>query len=374
MKVGINASFLRKPGTGIGQVTQHALTALFETHPENEYILYVEEEIQDFDVPDVVTVRVVKAPYKRDDLIRKTLWEKFELPGAVRQDQCDTLLSLYQSATVAPDHVRHVMVVHDLIPEVKPAYLNNWRKKLYWSFTKTAIGEADHIVAISCHTAEDIQKLLYVDAKKITPSLISIDPMLQEPIEPEEKTRVRTDYGLPHDYLLIAGGLEQRKNVEATIRAYNRLLDWDWQMPNLVIAGKLMPELAPLITDVEKIVSELHLEERVHILDFVPQEDLPGLYAAATLFLFPSTYEGFGMPLLESMSQGTPVLTSCHSSLPEVGGNAVAYTDCDEEAIAERMQELLLDHGALYKLGEKGRERAHTFTWACFVRDVQGAL
>jgi glycosyltransferase involved in cell wall biosynthesis len=113
-----------------------------------------------------------------------------------------------------------------------------------------------------------------------------------------------------------------RKNTEGVLRAYKILLEAygnaSW-LPKLVISGKLMPNLAPLVADVTQLVEGLELEKYVTLLDWVPQEDLPALYKNAGVFVYPSLYEGFGLPVLEAMNQGVPVITSKTSSLPEVG-------------------------------------------------------
>ena len=141
------------------------------------------------------------------------------------------------------------------------------------------------------------------------------------------------------------------------------------ELPQLVLTGKLMPELAPLIVDVEKLVKELNLTKQVKILDFMPQENLPAIYANASLFVYPSRYEGFGIPVLEAMNQGTPVITAKTSSLPEVGGDSVLYCDPeDPKDIAMVMQNVLLHEKLRETLSQRGKERAKNFDWKNFTK------
>ncbi len=159
--------------------------------------------------------------------------------------------------------------------------------------------------------------------------------------------------------------LKETLNSNNSFIAQNSKLE----VPALVISGKLMPELAPLVTDVEKMVKELGLKERVKLLDFVSQEDLPALYKNANIFVYPSLYEGFGLPVLEAMNCGTPVICSNVSSLLEVGGTAVEYFNPkDEKELAEKMKKLLQDENLRQSLSEKGKEQTKKFSWEKFVR------
>lgn len=384
MKVGINASFLRKPATGIGQVTLHFLEelskspdVLSKTKARNiEFVLYLEEEIDSSLGLSDRFARKAFLPllWKRDDLVRKILWEKYALPRRAKKDGCDVLLSLYQSATVVPGRMKHVMLVHDIIPRLFPEYLGNARKRKYQDLIEMAIAKADAIVTVSAKTKNDLVSHLKIIAKKITVSSIDVDPIFKKPVLRKRCAEVMKKYGLQPGYVYLGGGLEKRKNAEAFLRAYKRLVTMHKKekfvpiIPKLVISGKLMPQLAPLIVDVEKLVKELNLSTRTKIIGFVPQEDLPALYAEAGVFVFPSLYEGFGLPVLEAMSQGTPVMTSKTTSLPEVGGDAVAY--CDPESIedmAEALKRLLSDAQLRATLGARGKERSLEFSWERFV-------
>ncbi len=157
--------------------------------------------------------------------------------------------------------------------------------------------------------------------------------------------------------------------LEEILNIQNLDIQSKFKIPPLVISGKLMPELAPLVTDVEKMVKELGLKERVKLLDFVSQEDLPALYKNANIFVYPSLYEGFGLPVLEAMNCGTPVICSNVSSLLEVGGTAVEYFNPkDEKELAEKMKKLLQDENLRQSLSEKGKEQTKKFSWEKFVR------
>ena len=378
MHIGINASFLRKPYTGIGQVTTHVLNELAKRSKEDKsmknhkFFVYLEEDC-DIELPKNFHKKsFLPKFYKRDDLFRKLYWENRMVLKQARKDKCDILFSLYQSATINKyTDIKHVMLVHDVIPHIFPEYVNNLRKKIYWQKVEKGMYASNKIITVSEHTKIDLEKKLNIKGTKIIVDKISVDPIFQKECGEEKQKKVLQKYNLQAGYIYSGGGLEMRKNVEGTLRAYKKLRD-DWsEAPDLVISGKLMPELSPLITDVEKIAGELGLGNCVHILGFVPQEDLPALYKSAKLFVFPSRYEGFGMPVLEAMNMGTPVLTAKNSSLEEVGGDTVEYVETDEvDELCEKMKELLQDDDKLKGMSKKGKERTKEFSWERFVDTV----
>lgn len=386
MKIGINASFARKPNTGIGQVTVNFLQKLIKSKfgsgklKNLEFVLYLEEDI-DFKLPKNFTKKVFLPVWRRDDLIRKIWWEKKLLPKKAKKDKCDVFVSLYQSTTVMPEEIKHIMVVHDIIPELFPEYLNNSRKKEYWNLAKEAIEKSDKIVAVSKRTEKDLIQHLGIDSKKISIGHIDTDKIYKKEISESKSKKVLKKYGLKKGYIYGGGGMEVRKNIEELIHSYKVLLESNKKthliknFPQLVISGKLMPELAPLVTDVERIVKEMNLTKQVRLLDFVPQEDLPALYSNALVFVYPSLYEGFGLPVLEAMNMGTPVIASKKSSLPEVGRDAVLYCDPkDTSDIMMVLRNVILNEHIREELRRRGKERAKNFSWESFVKKLFGII
>ncbi|MFA5985807.1 MAG: glycosyltransferase family 1 protein [Parcubacteria group bacterium] len=378
MNIGINASFMRKPGTGIGQVTTHFLHELIRrSHTDrsfkNHKFFIYSEELIDMDFPKNFTCRhFLPHYYRRDDLFRRLLWEKFSLPCCAHRDKCDVLISLYQSATVIKyTDMRHIMVVHDVIPHIFAEYLDNMRKKIYWKYVEKGMYGSHKIIAVSEYTKIDLATRLNIKEQKITVAPIAVDPIFSNIVSQEEMDRVMDVYKLESKkYIYTGGGLELRKCADRTLRAYKMLRERIPDAPTLVISGKLMPELAPLIVDVEQIVYDLGLVDHVRIIGFVPQADLPALYKGAVCFVFPSLYEGFGMPVLEAMNIGTPVITSRDSSLSEVGGDAVVYAEHDDEALCEKMREVILDHTLQEMISAKEKEQAQKFSWQSFVEKI----
>lgn len=409
MRIGINASFLRKPGTGIGQVTfnfleklkqfptrlpdgQVSIRQLADQFPINdsnskifkeeklEFILYTEEPI-DLKLPDNFRVRSFLPFWKRDDLLRKFLWEK-QLVREAAKDHCDVFLSLYQAATIfhASSVKQHVMVVHDLIPRLFPEYRGTLRRRLYWRAVERAIRRADTLVAVSEATKHDLVEF-GIDHERITVASPDTAPCFAtEPSEAASRA-VLEKYGLTPGYLYHGGGLEVRKNARNLLLAYQTLADKErsgtlsMTLPPLVISGKIFPESNTLATPVRTLVTELGLGDRVRLLDFVPEEDLPALYQQALFFIYPSLYEGFGLPVLEALRMGTPVLAADTSSLPEVAGDAALYIDPTSVAsIASGMERLLFDSALREQLSAAARGECARFGWEHFVTTILTTL
>jgi len=381
MKIGINASFARKSNTGIGQVSINFLKELSK-FKKDKFVLYLEEDLpKNIKLPKNFKKRIFLPLWRRDDLIRKVWWEKILLPKKIKEDKCDVFLSLYQCSTKLDKRTKHIMFVHDVIPELFPEYLNNSRKRKYWNLTKEAIRQADKIIAISARTEKDLIQQLGIDPKKITVNHIDVDEIYKKEISEIKSVKILKKYKLKPRYIYSGGGLEIRKNIEGLIKAYAILFESNKRsqliqnFPQLVISGKLMPKLAPLALDAEKLVKKLNLKRNVKLLDFVPQNDLPVLYKNARVFVFPSFYEGFGLPVLEAMNVGIPVITSKKASLPEVGRDAVLYFNPEDvQDMAMVMKNVLLNENIRTELKRRGRERAKNFEWKKFVKKLFGII
>jgi len=378
MRIGINASFARKPNTGIGQVTLNFLKELARQKSEYVFVLYLEEDLPaEIKLPKNFEKKIFLPVWKRDDLIRKIWWEKYQLVKHIEEDKCEAFVSLYQCPTILPKKIEHLMVVHDLIPHIFPQYLNNARKKAYQNFSEGAIHRANKIIAVSSRTEKDLIKYLEIDPKNITVAYIDVDGIFKKEVSETQSAKVLKRYKLKPGYLYCGGGLDIRKNIENLLITYKSLLDRNKndhlfaEIPKLVISGKLMPQMAPLITDAAKMIKELDLTKHVRLLDMVPQEFLPALYKNASVFIYPSKYEGFGMPVLEAMNQGTAVIAGKNSSLPEIGCDGILYCDPDDiQDMAMVIRNALLKKELRQTIAARGKERAKEFSWKKFTEKI----
>jgi len=249
-----------------------------------------------------------------------------------------------------------VLTIHDLIPILLPDTVS-LRARLFFRLThRLALRSADRIIAVSEATKRDLINVLGVEETRIT----AIPHGVESRFHPQSQTeieRVRTAYELPEEFVLYLGINKPHKNLVNLIHAYALL---PASVPSLVIAG-VWDNRYP---DAKEQVERLGLTGRVDFLGPVNEMDLPGLYAAATVFVFPSRYEGFGFPVLEAMACGVPVITSNGSSLPELVGNAVLQVDPrDIEQIALALDTMLTAPILRGSLREAGLARAREFSW-----------
>ncbi len=391
MKIGIDASFLRKPGTGIGQVTASFLHHLsdpaiscgaakswqfFGGLQEAEFILYTEEPTE-VSLPDRFRVRTFLPKYwKRDDVIRRALWER-QLAIEARRDGCDMFVSLYQSGTRfrADSKVWHIMVVHDIIPRFFPEYLDKWTRRWHWRLVERGIASASHLVAVSEYTKQDIMRELHIGESKITVAYPGISAVFDSVCSDEYRDQVLRKYQVDPGYIYHGGGFEARKNARMVLDAYAMLKATRSRRgidtPKLLLSGKIHSKKNPLATDIEGLIRKYDLARDVVLTGFVPEEALPALYRGALMFVYPSLYEGFGLPPIESMSQGVPVIASRSSSLPEVCGDAALFVDpLHSGEMTEAMGRLLDDAVLRDELARKGMEHVKQFSWNIFVRRV----
>ena len=237
--------------------------------------------------------------------------------------------------------IRSVVTIHDLIFLRHPEFYHWLDTKIYaWKFRQT-LKEADHIIAISECTKRDIQYYGDVDDSKISIVYQSFAPRFSAIVTDEQRSQVRTTYQLPERYILNVGSIEARKNILQAVQALPLLPD----DIALVIVGRH----TSYTDQVLQYIHEHHLEQRVRVLHGVPDEHLPVLYAMAEAFVYPSVYEGFGIPIIEAISCGLPVVACTGSCLEEAGGPDSAYVQPgDVEGMAEAIRHSLL--------GEEGRE------------------
>ncbi|MFA5871158.1 MAG: glycosyltransferase family 1 protein [Parcubacteria group bacterium] len=374
MKIGINASFLRKSDTGIGQVTRGFIENLIKSHPEdNEYFLYLENDI-DLDLPKNFRKRIsLPKIYGRDDLIRKIWWEKLLLPRMAARDKCELFISLYQSPTILKG-IRHKMLVHDMVWKIFPEYLDNWRKKFYASLIWRGVKKADEIFAVSEWTKRDIHKYLKIKAQSIKVSYPSISAEFAGEKDPQSDNKILDKYDIYGRYVFYVGGFDFRKNIPDLLAAFREMLSrYQFGDIKLVLAGDDKSKFSPLFSDLKKEIKTADLKDKVILAGFVQQKDLPALYRNCDLFVFPSIYEGFGLPVLEAMTSGAPAAVSKSSSLPEVGGNAVLYFNSHDTEEMARVMAKVLKNGKLRRsLSEKAEARSKRFSWDAFNKNIIG--
>ncbi len=362
-KLLINGWFWGRTDTGSGQYLHGLLWELYKALPDWQIMLLVPPIYGDYRLPPPPpTVQKVRAPlpgWAVNAQLVKLSWEQKVFPRWTKCLHADVAFVPYWgSPRRSPAPV--AVTIHDMIPVLLEDYASGMLARAYtWLVSKSA-RRADAILTVSQSAADDIIRLLEVPADKVHVTYESLGAP-HAPVEDEEElVRIREQYDLPERYLFYLGGFDPRKNVPLMLRAYARARQLRPDLPDLVIAGKLPDPKDRWFTDPRPIITALGLQDHVRVLGFVPDAHKPALYTMTELFLFPSRYEGFGMPPLEAMACGAPALVADNSSLPEITGGIVQPVPTDDE---EAYARAILD--VLDNLPDRDLliARARAFTW-----------
>ncbi len=294
-------------------------------------------------------------------------WLRFplSLPLALRGSRYDLLHVQYFLPPVSPP--RSVVTIHDISFVLHPELFTLLERLVFSRLIPASARRAGAVITDSEHSRRDM-----IERWGLSPSKVSVIPLAPAPMfAPVDRGRalglVRDRYGLPERFLLNTGRMQPRKNLGRLIRAYGRARKEAGVTIPLVIAGSRKYNYE----EVETAVSSADLGNNVILPGPVPDEDLPALYSAAEVFVFPSLYEGFGLPPLEAMACGTPVVASHAASLAEVLGDAALLFDPqDEEAMAEAIVRAMTDPNLRESLRARGLERASRFTWERTARET----
>ena len=294
--------------------------------------------------------------------------EQISVPMDLRREAIDLFHAPHY---VLPPLVpcRSVVTIHDCIHLMFPQYLPN---RLAWGYARASMWAATHrsdrVLTVSEASKRDILRFFHIPPEKIDVIYNGIDERFWTPPSEEAVCRVRERYRLDDPFLLYAGNIKPHKNLERVIDAFDRLRKEGFADLKLMIIGDEISKYAAL----RRAVHRHHLHKHVRFFGFVPDDTLAVLYRLADVFVFPSLYEGFGLPPLEAMASGTPVVTSNVSSLPEVAGDAALLVDPrDPEAIAGAIRMLLTDRTLREDLRERGLARAHAFSWETSIARVR---
>jgi len=360
MRIGIDATALPMQLYGAGNYISQLIQALPRVDAANEYVIFAKPiHARLLSSPSVHIISTSLA-----SRFMRIAWEQTALPILARQHRLDLLHSPHYTMPLLHP-CKSVVTFHDMTFFLYPE-LHEWYKRIYFpAIIRASARRADAIIADSESTRQDILRTLKLDASKVfsVPLGVSVDFFHRSP---SEVARVREKFRLPNSFILSVGVLEPRKNFPTLVRAFKNLVERELSH-SLVIAGKKGWQYEEIFNTVRN----LDLQSRVLFLDYVPQNDLPSLYHAADLFVYPSLYEGFGLPVLEAMACGTPVITSNISSMPEITGDAALLVNPrDETELVDAMQRVLTDNALRDKLARNGLERAKQFSWERTARET----
>lgn len=253
-----------------------------------------------------------------------------------------------------------VITLHDLIPYIMPETVDRPHLDYTLKNTPYILEDVSHIITVSNYSKSDIQKYFGIDDENITVTHLAADPIFMPLDRDNAKRMIFNKYGVDKKYVLYLGGFSQRKNIARLIRAFKRVIIEKEEIINLLILGEHSRSFKALW----KLTEELELCDYVKFLNFVPTADLPYFYNGAEVFAYPSLYEGFGLPPLEAMQCGTPVITSNVSSIPEIVGNAcLLINPYSIDNISDSILTLLSDRDEWQKYSLMGIEKAKEYSW-----------
>lgn len=300
-------------------------------------------------------------------------WDRFTLPAMARRDKLDVFLSPYYKAP-AIRACPVAVTIHDLIFLRLPPALSG-RGKLYCRLFRTRARRFAHnaaaVLTVSDHARRDIVELLDVPEKKVHVVGHCVGPQYLRVENPQMLDAVKQVYGIEGEYLLYVGNFSRHKNVDGLLRTYARLDPTLQQRVRLVLAGGEGPGLRR----VRSVVRRLRLDHAVRITGHVEEEHLPALYSAAAAFVTLTHWEGFGLPVLEAMACGTPVLCSKRAALPEVVGDGAVVVDPDDhDACLSALTSILTNDSLRAEMRVRGPARANDFAPRRFARRTLAAL
>ena len=357
MRIGIDATALPAQPVGVGNYIIQFVKALAKMDIDYELIVFAQKSKRDlFDIPNDENLHWVIVPDKSP--MYRLIWEQTTFPKLVHRAEVDLLHSLHYTQPIRLG-CPSIVTIHDMTFFLFPD-LHTRSKRLFFPFAiRSSVRRADALIAISESTRQDSIRLLGVSPQKIFTTQLGITDEFRVVKDNELLAKVREKYDLPEEFVLYVGLVEPRKNIPFLIRAYKSLAD-EGIKHNLVIVGRI----GWMYQEVFKQIEELGLEGRVQFTGYLPQDDLPMVYNLASLFVYPTKYEGFGLPALEAMACGTPVVTTAISSLPEIVGDAgLLIPPGDEQALASAMAEVLHDSTLFNQLRTRGLQRSEHFTW-----------
>lgn len=294
-------------------------------------------------------------------------WQEVYVPEALIREN----LSLYhvpQNGIGLPKSkvCKYVVTIHDLIPYVYPETTGKGYLKKFLGEMPFIIENSDHIITVSEWSKNDIMRFFNVPEERITVIYEAAEPHFKPLDKVKAKEFLAHKYGVKKPFLLYIGGYSPRKNVTGLINAFAKIAAQDSEIV-LCLPGKRDKEQESS----ELLVEALGLEERVKFIGFVPNEDLPYLYSAAEIFVYPSFYEGFGLPPLEAMACGTATLCSDASCLPEISGkDGLYFSPYNTIEMAEKIWKVLKDERLKEKLAKQGLNHAKDFSWAKTARET----
>ena len=354
MKIAIDIrEILRSKTTGIGRYLSNFLQYLSNTKRRNDYLLYGNQNTDYDATPNTLKTKTIQEHFT-------LTWDNLSLPINLRRDNIDLLFSPFDKAPLF-SNIPYIITIHDLLfikhtayPSLKTYFYNEFYKLYHRQIAK----KATKIITVSNYSKKDIREIYNIAEQKIE----VIPNSISERFHPIARSKVNSfldNKNIDDNYILYVGNFKPHKNVSTLVRAYADLPSRIRENNKLILCGHKSNSLS----SIKRIIDSLNLKGEIKLLHNISDEQLPKLYSGASLFVFPSLYEGFGLPPLEAMACGTPVICSNRTSLPEVvGESALLFNPQKTDVLANKISTVLTKSNLHQELKNKGLERTKKFS------------
>jgi glycosyltransferase involved in cell wall biosynthesis len=358
MVIAVNARFLL-PGylEGYGNFVLECFSRLAAAHPEHQFVYIFDRPFESRFLTAPNIVPVVAGPPARHPLLWR-FWFNYRIPALLRRYKADVFVSADGFCSLRTA-VPQCLVVHDLAFLQYPDFIARSHARFYKKMTSAFLQKATCIATVSAFSKQDICTRYGLAAERVHCIGNGVKPVFR-PIDLPEKERVKAQYSEGKDYFICVGAIHPRKNGLNLLKAFSLFKKRQKSNMQLLFVGRMGWHTDAFTKQLETY----KYRADVRVLGYVPDEELNSLIGAAYALVYPSFFEGFGVPVLEGMRCDTPVITSSVGCLPEIGGTAALYADPHQpEAIAEQMMRLFKDENLREELIHKGRIQAASYTW-----------
>lgn len=357
MRIAVNAIFLKDQPEGYGNFVAEIFRRIVANHPDVEFIFVFDRPFDRKFIYGRNVTGIVVGPAARHPLSFR-YWYDIKVPLALRKYHVDLWVQPYGFCSLFT-RIPQLLVVHDLSFIHFPQFIGTMNRWYYKLFTKKFIRKAKRIVTVSEYSRQDIIKQYGTDPGKIG-VVYSAAKEIFEPVSWFTREDIKEARADGKEYFLFTGGVHPRKNLMNLLKAFSLFKKWQKSNMKLLVAGRLAWQYEDLL---EKLKTYKYRNDVV-LLGYVSDEELASITASAYAMVYPSWFEGFGVPILEAMRCGVPVITSETSAMPETGGEAALYADpASPDSIAKHMLELYKNEDKRARLAEAGFTQAARFSW-----------
>lgn len=365
MRIGFDAKRAYNNNTGLGHYSRTLIKNLALFFPNNDYVLFAPKITDLFSINENESFKVI-TPINFISKLFKNIWRSSWVKKDLKKYNIDLYHGLSHQIPIGiqNSNIKTVVTIHDLIFERYPKQHGKINTIIYRSKFKNACKNADAIIAISEQTKNDIIDFYKTPKEKIFVCYQTCNPMYMQHVSEIEKQQIKIKYGLPNKFLLSVGSVTERKNLLTVCKAL-KVLDNDIPLVVIGNGGRYKQKVKDYLQEnnlLDRVIF-LNETEAAKTNDFINSKDFPAIYQSANIFIYTSLFEGFGIPILEAMYSGVPVIASNTSCMPETGGDAALYVNPNSKhELANAIKQIWNDESVAKEMIEKGYKHAQNFT------------